>query len=36
MVSNMDIGCFVGIEMFNNDFNIYFVIGVDVKDIYLK
>lgn len=36
MVSNMDIGCFAGIEMSNNDSNIYFVTGADAKDIYLK
>lgn len=36
MVSNMDIGCFAGIEMSNNDSNIYFVTGADAKDVYLK
>lgn len=32
----MDIGCFAGIEMSNNDSNIYFVTGADAKDVYLK
>lgn len=31
-----NIGCFAGIEMSNNDSNIYFVTGADAKDVYLK
>lgn len=26
----------LGIEMFNNNFKIYFIIDVDVKDVYLE
>lgn len=35
-MSNVDFGCFAGIEMSNNNSNIYFVTGADAKDDYLK